>query len=156
MVQPETEVTELEVVEVVEELEEPEVVQPEPEVTEPEVVEVVEPEPEEPTIIEIIGEPDVEPAPELNVQFGSVRLGWNRDFTFDNGNTLAATEIDGFEIIYGNSPDQMNSSISISNVSSTEYEITNLEAGDYYFAIRIIPTSGEPSPFSERVYAAIL
>ena len=157
--EPEVVVEEPEVIEEPElVVEEPEVIEkPEFVVEEPEVIDEPEVVVEEPEVIET---PTEEPAlvddnSETDVLAGSVLLGWDNSFFYDSGDILSLSEVDSYEIIYGETPATMDQTIAINDPNATEYRVTDLGTGDLYFAVRVITKQGNASPFSNTVYASI-
>lgn len=78
---------------------------------------------------------------------GSATLTWTAPSTREDGSAIALSEIDSYDILYGTSPDALNQTVSIAG-AETSAEITGLESGTWYFAIRVIDTEGlvsEPS-----------
>jgi hypothetical protein len=65
---------------------------------------------------------------------GSATLSWTSPATNADGSML--TDLAGFRIYYGNSPDSLTQSITIPTVGMTTFVIGNLSSGTWYFALR--------------------
>lgn len=78
---------------------------------------------------------------------GAVTLSWLPPT--DNTDGSALTDLSGYKIFYGTSPDALTRSIDLNNAGLTSYVIENLAVGaDYYFAITAINSSDIQSGFS--------
>jgi len=64
---------------------------------------------------------------------GSATLSWTSPTT--NANGTALTDLAGFRIYYGNSPDSLTQSITIATPDTTNFVISNLGTGTWYFAL---------------------
>ena len=84
---------------------------------------------------------------------GAVLLTWARPQFDTLGESL--TNLAGYTIHYGNSPAAMNSTISIGSATTLEYEIGNLTAGTWYFAITAYTSAGVDSAPSSIVSSRI-
>jgi hypothetical protein len=61
----------------------------------------------------------------------------------------------GYKIHYGNSPTTMTRVIAVANAATFEYEISNLAAGAWYFAISAYTGAAEESELSSIVSMTI-
>ncbi len=80
---------------------------------------------------------------------GSAALSWTIPTQNTDGTNL--TNLNGYKIYYGTSPNALNSSIVLDNtyVNATTYEVTNLTVGTtYYFAITAVNSDGVESAYS--------
>ncbi len=78
---------------------------------------------------------------------GAVTLSWLPPTKNTDGSTL--TDLSGYKIFYGTSPDALTKRIDLKNAGLTSYVIENLAVGrDYYFAITAINSSDLQSEFS--------
>lgn len=84
----------------------------------------------------------------------SVRLSWTAPLTRINGSSLALSEIESFEISYGNSPEALDQTLAVPG-DQTSLEISDLASGTWYFSIRVIDTDGLKSEPSEVVSKTI-
>jgi plastocyanin len=77
---------------------------------------------------------------------GSATLQWTPPTTYTNGDNM--NDLDGYEIHYGTQPGPNYSDVIVlNNEGLTEYTISNLPAGDYFFNIKSF-TSGTGAPRS--------
>jgi len=73
----------------------------------------------------------------------SATLSW--DAPTENTNGTAVTDLAGYYIIYGTSPDAMTQKITVPSPATKDYEITNLAPGTYYFEVVAYTASGAES-----------
>jgi len=78
----------------------------------------------------------------------SVTLSWTAPLTRVDGSSISLGEIQSYEILYGSSPDSLSNSFTVDG-GQTSAEVTGLSPGTWYFAIRVIDTSGLTSKNSE-------
>lgn len=74
---------------------------------------------------------------------GSATLSWTAPTTNTDGSPL--TDLAGFLINYGTSPNAMTQSINVSNATATGYTVGNLTAGTWYFTVFVYTTAGTQS-----------
>jgi hypothetical protein len=84
---------------------------------------------------------------------GSATLSWSPPATREDGSAL--TDLSGFKVYYGTSPDNLSSTVTLNGAGLTSYEIDNLSAGTYYFVVTAIDSSGAESPSSTMVSKTI-
>ena len=77
----------------------------------------------------------------------SATLSWDPPTTNEDGTTL--TDLAGYNIHYGLSSGNYNTTINAGNV--TTYEISNLPIGTYYFVVTAYDTSSNESEYSNEV-----
>ena len=85
-----------------------------------------------------------------NVQ-QKVDLSWTAPTTRTDGTLLNPSELEGYRIYYGASPDELVLQEEIIGVSATEISITDLPPGVYYFSVTAYDSDGLESSFSEVV-----
>ena len=73
----------------------------------------------------------------------------------DNTNGTPLTDLAGYHIHYGTNKDNLTQVIDLSTTSTTEYEITGLSPGTYYFAISAYTAQGTESAESDVGYKTI-
>ena len=73
----------------------------------------------------------------------------------DNTNGTPLTDLAGYHIHYGTTKDNLTQVIDLSTTSTTEYEITGLSPGTYYFAISAYTAQGSESAESDVGYKTI-
>jgi hypothetical protein len=79
---------------------------------------------------------------------GAVTLSWTAPLTRVDGSSISLSEIQSYEILYGSSPDSLSNRFTVDG-GQTSAEVTGLSPGTWYFAIRVIDTSGLASKNSE-------
>ena len=84
---------------------------------------------------------------------GSATLRWAEPTTNTNGTPL--TNLAGYRILYGENSSNLDQSVDINGPTSTQYVISNLAAGTWYFAIKAVTSAGVESPLSDVVGATI-
>jgi hypothetical protein len=81
--------------------------------------------------------------PPVKVADGSATLDWTPPTQNSDGTTL--TNLAGYTVYYGTSPDQLTQSVKVSNPGLTAYTVSNLAAGTWYFAVTSYSSSGVES-----------
>lgn len=84
---------------------------------------------------------------------GSATVSWSAPATREDGSAL--TDLSGFKVYYGTSPDNLSSTVTLNGASVTSYEIDNLSAGTYYFVVTAVDSTGSESPSSSMVSKTI-
>lgn len=79
--------------------------------------------------------------------YGSFTLSWQAPFENTDGTPLE--DLDGFNIYWGESPENYSNLMTIENEGLTSYFIDGLEAGTYYFAVAAFNSWGKESEISE-------
>jgi hypothetical protein len=74
---------------------------------------------------------------------GTVTLSWVAPT--DNTNGTPLTDLAGYHIHYGTTPDNLTKSIDLTGTGTTEYEVSGLTAGTYYFSISAYTAIGTES-----------
>jgi Putative Ig domain len=64
---------------------------------------------------------------------GSATLSWT--VPTDNTNGTPATNLAGYHIYYGTTPGALNTVINVPEATTTQYKISNLSSGTYYFQV---------------------
>jgi hypothetical protein len=80
------------------------------------------------------------------VSNGSASLSWSPVTKNTNGSVLA--DLAGYRVHYGTSANAMNTVVTLANPSLTNYLVTNLSSGTWYFGITAYTTSGIESGLS--------
>jgi hypothetical protein len=78
---------------------------------------------------------------------GKVNLSWNVPNQRENGTTLDATEVGGYEVRYKKSTDKRFTYISINGYWNTQHSFDWLDEGDYIFQIAAFDKNGIYSQF---------
>lgn len=79
----------------------------------------------------------------VQVSTGSATLTWVAPTTNDDGTAL--TNLAGYRLAYGQSPNAMLQSVSIDNAGLTAYTVGNLSTGTWYFALYAVNSNGVES-----------
>ena len=90
----------------------------------------------------------------ITIITGSATLSWTAPTQNTDGTPL--TDLAGYTIYYGASPSELTQTIQLANPSATSYEVDNLTAGTYYFAVSAYTTAGTQSTQSSVGSKAIL
>lgn len=83
-------------------------------------------------------------------QATSVTLSWIAPSTRVDGSKIELSEIDHYEISYGQDITSLNELVN-ADASATKYVFDNLSQGTWYFEIRVVDNTGLKSPPSEPV-----
>jgi hypothetical protein len=84
---------------------------------------------------------------------GSASLSWTVPAVNTNG--TPATNLTGYHIYYGTNPGALNTVIDVPDANTTQYEISNLNSGTYYFVISAYNSLGLDSADSNEVSKTI-
>ena len=84
---------------------------------------------------------------------GTVTLTWIAPT--DNTNGTPVTDLAGYRIHYGTSQDNLTQVIDLAGSSTTEFEVSGLAPGTYYFAISAYTSLGTESAESDVGYKTI-
>jgi hypothetical protein len=77
---------------------------------------------------------------------GTATLSWAAPTANTNGTPV--TPLAGYHIYYGTSPSSLTQAITLTNAATTTYEITNLAAGTWFFAVAADAVDGSESALS--------
>src|SRR5262245_58616255 len=91
-------------------------------------------------------------APSASGSTGSATLSWDAPTTNTNGTAL--TDLTGYRIYYGSSPEHLDHIVRISTVGLQIYVIDGLEPGNWYFAVMAL-ANGTESRLSDVVQKTI-
>jgi hypothetical protein len=80
---------------------------------------------------------------------GSARLEWTKPPTNDDGTAL--TNLAGYTVLFGLGTAALSQQITVPNAAATQYEVTGLAPGTWFFAVRAYATSGVESVSSNVV-----
>jgi hypothetical protein len=84
---------------------------------------------------------------------GTARLEWTKPPTNDDGTAL--TNLAGYRVLFGLGTAALSQQITVPNAAATQYEVTGLAPGTWYFAVRAYATSGVESVSSNVVSKAV-
>ncbi|MEN8165994.1 MAG: fibronectin type III domain-containing protein [Pseudomonadota bacterium] len=105
------------------------------------------------TVPDVIAEPDAIAEPEVIQQ--KVDLSWSPPATRTDGSVLILSDLEGYRIYSGSSPDQLILLVDLIE-GATDYSISNLSPGIHYFAVTAYDLDGLESGFSEIVAKEII
>ena len=77
---------------------------------------------------------------------GTADVSWTPPTTNTDGSTL--TNLAGYNIYYGTSPNALNQQVQVSTVGVTNYVISGLTSGTWYFAVTAYTSTGTESSLS--------
>ena len=84
---------------------------------------------------------------EANSSGASADVSWTPPTTNTNGSTL--TDLAGYYIYYGTSAASLTQKVQVTNIGLTNYVISGLTAGTWYFAVAAYTTGGTQSSLSD-------
>jgi hypothetical protein len=84
---------------------------------------------------------------------GTASLKWSEPTANTNGTPL--TNLAGYRIYYGQSAKNLSEVVDLNNPATTQYAISSLAAGTWYFAIQSVTASGAASALSDVVSLTI-
>ena len=87
------------------------------------------------------------------VSTGTATLDWTPPTQNSDGSAL--TNLAGYTVYYGTSPDQLTESVKVTNPGLTAYTLSNLAAGTWYFAVTSYSSAGVESILSGVISAKI-
>jgi len=90
----------------------------------------------------------------ITVSTGSADLSWTAPDVNTNGTAL--TDLAGYRIYYGVSPDSLTETMQVADPGATSYVVSNLDSGTYYFAVAAYATDGTESTHAPAGSKAIL
>jgi Fibronectin type III domain len=73
----------------------------------------------------------------------------------ENTNGTPLTDLQGYTIVYGESPGSMNKWVQISDIGTTNYVLSGLRPGTWYFAVLSYTAAGANSALSNIVSKTI-
>jgi hypothetical protein len=77
---------------------------------------------------------------------GTATLSWLPPTQNTDGSSL--TDLTGFQVLYGHSPDDLSESVTLTNPSLNSYVVENLSSGTWYFTVVALNSAGVSSPLS--------
>jgi hypothetical protein len=81
--------------------------------------------------------------PPKPISTGSATLDWTPPTANSDGSAL--TNLAGYTVYYGTSPDNLTQSVKVSNPGLTAYTVSNLTSGTWYFAVTSYSSAGVES-----------
>jgi hypothetical protein len=95
----------------------------------------------------------VNPPPPVATVNGVVTLDWQPPTENSDGSAL--TNLAGYTVYYGTSPDDLSKSVKVSNPGLTAYSVTGLSSGTWYFAVTSYSADGVESTRTSTVSTKI-
>lgn len=89
----------------------------------------------------------------MKVSSGTVTLDWTPPTQNSDGTTL--TNLAGYTVYYGTSPDHLTQSVKLTNAGLSAYTVSNLTSGVWYFAVTSYSSAGVESSRSGVVSTTI-
>ena len=90
----------------------------------------------------------------LVTAMGTANLTWTAPTQNSDGTSLA--DLAGYTIFYGTDPAQMTQTIAVDSPSTSTYQVSNLPAGTFYFAVAALASDGTQSVDSSVATKVIL
>jgi hypothetical protein len=87
--------------------------------------------------------PPVTAAPPVTTVNGVATLDWQPPTQNSDGSVL--TNLAGYTVYYGTSPDNLSKSVKVTNPGLTAYSVTGLTSGTWYFAVTSYSADGVES-----------
>ena len=81
----------------------------------------------------------------------TAKLNWTPPSTRENGAPLAMSDLKGYEIYYTSDDLTQSVTVPVSGGSTASFDVANLKAGTYHFAISAIDSTGAKSKLSPLV-----
>jgi hypothetical protein len=79
----------------------------------------------------------------VDVSSGGAELSWTPPTQNTDGSSLS--DLAGYRIVYGTSPNALTQVVQVANVGITRYTIDSLSPGTYYFSVRAYTSGGTES-----------
>ena len=95
----------------------------------------------------------VNPPPPVTTVNGVVTLDWQPPTENSDGSVL--TNLAGYTVYYGTSPDNLSKSVKVGNPGLTAYSVTGLTSGTWYFAVTSYSSDGVESTRTSTVSTKI-
>jgi len=84
-----------------------------------------------------------------------VRLSWAAPSEREDNKPISLSEIAGYTVYFGKSPNNYNNKIVINDGSADSYTVKNLSTGTYYFALTTYDIQGRESRYSPPLKIAV-
>jgi hypothetical protein len=97
--------------------------------------------------------PPVTVAPPVTTVNGVATLDWQPPTQNSDGSTL--TNLAGYTVYYGTSPDNLSKSVKVTNPGLTAYSVAGLTSGTWYFAVTSYSADGVESSRTATVSTKI-
>lgn len=84
---------------------------------------------------------------------GTATVSWEAPITNNDGTPL--TDLAGYRIYYGSSPENLGHSVQIKSIGLQTYVVDDLQSGTWYFAVMAVASNGSESNLSNIVSKTI-
>ena len=91
----------------------------------------------------------------IEVTSTSATLSWSAPSVRADGSPLPLSELSGYRLYSGSSPNSLSLLVDISDISKTEHKVTNLDAGTHYYAVSAYNINGIEGAMSDVVSKTI-
>jgi len=81
--------------------------------------------------------------PTQTASTGTTTLDWTPPTSNTDGSAL--TDLSGYNVYYGTSPDNLNQTVKLTNPGLSAYTLSNLTSGTWYFQVSAVSSSGVES-----------
>lgn len=95
----------------------------------------------------------IDPGPSQNSTGRTATLSWQAPSANTDGTPL--TDLSGYRIYYGSSPEQLIHTVQINTVGLQTYVVGDLQPGSWYFAVTAVAANGVESSLSDVVATTI-
>jgi hypothetical protein len=86
---------------------------------------------------------------------GTLTLNWTPPVQNTDGTPVAAGELAGYKILFGESPTLLDQNVAVTDPTVTTYTFQNLPSGTWYFALVSIDSEGNQSAPTNVVSATL-
>ncbi len=84
-----------------------------------------------------------------------ISLGWDIPTEREDDTALELYEIDGYVIAYGDAPDSLETTYTVTGGQVTSHTFNNVDQGTYYFAIATVDSDGSQGLYSDPVQVVV-
>ena len=84
-------------------------------------------------------------------RIGTTQLSWAAPSSRADGSYMSPSELQGYRIYYGTTPDNLSMLVDLNDETITDYTISELPSGIYYFAVTAYDAEGTESAFSNVI-----
>lgn len=82
-------------------------------------------------------------------------VSWSAPVTYEDGSSLSPSELGGYKVYVGTTASNMTVDTTITDISTTEFQFTNLGKGIRYVSISSYDINGVESKLSENIVVNI-
>ncbi|MCU7851329.1 MAG: fibronectin type III domain-containing protein [Candidatus Thiodiazotropha sp. (ex Monitilora ramsayi)] len=81
----------------------------------------------------------------------SINLSWTAPSTRADGSYLSLADLAGYKVYMGTTSNNLSTLVDLSDDTITNYTVSNLPAGSYYFAVSAYDVDGTESGYSQII-----